>query len=115
MRGSRLNGWQRIGIVASVAWAIGAWIDTTVSFNAKANSAFSQTLDICLTQRTEDGHYSDVKDCQNAAEEAHAIELLHKNEAAAFNALLPIPIVWLLVYGFIGLFRWIRRGFQPST
>ena len=39
-RGFRLNGWQRIGIVASVAWAIGAWVYTSASFEQQAWSDF---------------------------------------------------------------------------
>jgi hypothetical protein len=34
---------------------------------------------------------------------------------AAFFAFVPIPIAWLIVYGFIWLTRWISRGFKPST
>jgi hypothetical protein len=30
-------------------------------------------------------------------------------------ALVPIPIAWLIAYGLVGLMRWIRRGFIPST
>ena len=34
---------------------------------------------------------------------------------AAFNALMPVPVAWLLVYIIVWTVRWIRRGFQPST
>ena len=27
-------------------------------------------------------------------------------------ALIPIPIAWLIVYGFVALGRWIRAGFK---
>jgi hypothetical protein len=30
-------------------------------------------------------------------------------------ALLPIPVFWLLAYLLVGLVRWIRAGFKPST
>jgi hypothetical protein len=39
----------------------------------------------------------------------------HWTYAAAFT-LIPIPIVWIIVYGLVGLVRWIRVGFarQPD-
>jgi len=30
---------------------------------------------------------------------------------AAFMAFAPIPLAWLAVYGVIGIWRWIKRGF----
>ena len=80
MRGFRLSGWQRIGIVASVAWAIGAWGYTSISFDMKAGSAFSQAMEICVNRRIEQGHTDVNGDCFSRAQESRAIELRHKNE-----------------------------------
>ena len=38
----------------------------------------------------------------------------YKWKVAALTGLAPIPIAWLLVYGLIGLVRWIRQGFKAT-
>lgn len=44
-------------------------------------------------------------------------ELQHANaeRLAPWFALMPIPVAWLVVYMFVGLTRWLRRGFQPAS
>ena len=113
MRGFRLNGWQRVGIVASVAWAIGAWIYTTHSFERQAGANSKESIESCVNREMDRGALTG--DCVDLAMEGRRLDLLNKNETAAFNALVPIPIAWLLVYGLLGLVRWIRRGFQPAS
>jgi hypothetical protein len=86
MRGFRLSEWQRIGIVISVVWAIGATLWTThdiLTMNVPAISFGSVEADI--------------------------------RRAVPWVALAPIPLAWLLVWGLVALVRWIRRGFQPSA
>jgi hypothetical protein len=34
---------------------------------------------------------------------------------AAIFGLAPIPIVWLIIYGIVGIGRWIRRGFSSAA
>jgi hypothetical protein len=114
MRGFRLNGWQRIGIVTSVAWAIGAWFYTAISFEKQATSEYLSTHEMCVTPLIEQGRTHAIADCTNLAREARSLAVLHKSETAAFNAFVPILIAWLIVYGVIGLIRWVRRGFQPA-
>ena len=29
--------------------------------------------------------------------------------------LIPVPIVWLLIYAVVGLVRWVRAGFTPQN
>jgi hypothetical protein len=43
----RLNGWQRIGIVASVIWAIGAPIYMDNEAQRDANDRFGQVYGSC--------------------------------------------------------------------
>src|SRR5690349_16652828 len=44
---SGLNGWQRIGIVASVVWAIGAPLYMRSVAETEAMAAFDRSYDIC--------------------------------------------------------------------
>jgi hypothetical protein len=97
-----------------VAWAIGAWVYTDISFEKQASAAFSEMLNICLNRQTDLGRSNVIRDCGSEAREARSLEVLHKNESAAFNALVPIPIAWLLVYIVVWTVRWVRRGFQPA-
>jgi len=47
---SRLGGWQRIGIVVSVLWAIGAGVTTRVHDASEARYMYGSTYDLCIEQ-----------------------------------------------------------------
>lgn len=107
----RLNGWQRIGIIASVIWAIvGAiWgiLETKRVHDARAGYAFSHVYGPC---RDQPGNDPDNVCFKQASAAYNAVP-----EESGWNivalALIPIPIAWLIVYGFVVLGRWVRRGF----
>ena len=115
----RLNGWQRIGIVASVCWLIGGglWINARVLDTR--TSSIEEEYNRCLAARSiqPDGTIprdtdwgpciSKFKDDYLLAADGHLYE-------TAVYTLIPIPIVWALVYGLIALRRWIRVGVTPS-
>ena len=102
MRGFRLNGWQRIGIVLSVVWMIvgGAW------GWRHANDKVDADFKLCITQIQT---ASDVQACRAKRAEA----LVPRWFGAAVVALAPITVVWLFIYGFVRLVRRIRRAFSP--
>ena len=114
MRGVRLNGWQRIGIVLSVVWALGAWL-------------YVQQLDVEQAQRLKESAYrtctdlqdqspdKGVSDCIKDAESVYDTSLQSNWSDKWVAALLPIPIAWMITYGLIGLVRWIRAGFAPEA
>jgi heme/copper-type cytochrome/quinol oxidase subunit 2 len=97
MRGFRLNGWQRIGIVLSLVWAVvgGLW---------GRKAALTPFLD-CLSDT------GNLNFCQSQYQWAIDQVWLF----ALIFGLAPIPIAWLLVYIVVWTVRWIRRGFQPSA
>jgi hypothetical protein len=93
----RLNGWQRIGIVASVIWAIGApiYMDSAA-------------------ERDADEKFSWVQCFQRASRAYESVPRYHFTSAnGAFVALAPIPVGWLIAYALVYLVRWIRAGFKP--
>jgi hypothetical protein len=96
MRRLHLNGWQRIGIVLSVVWAIvgGLW----------GRKLMFQEWATCLET------YHDLDWCDTNYQWALDAEW----PMAAIVGLVPIPIAWLLAYALIGLVHWIRRGFTAS-
>jgi hypothetical protein len=100
-RGFHLNGWQRIGIVLSVVWAIGIWWSLYVAPIVKSYSR-------CENLPALKG----FETCWHMVDVQRASQLSYMGLVIAVAALLPIPIAWLIVYGLIGLVRWIRVGFK---
>jgi hypothetical protein len=105
----RLNGWQRIGIVASVIWAIGAPIYLDQAALQEASAAFSRYYEACR-----DVPSNDPDQCFQRAGRVYdtvpRYHLLSANGAVA--ALVPVGLGWLLAYALVYLVRWIRAGFK---
>jgi hypothetical protein len=110
----RLNGWQRLGVVASVMWAIGAFL-VGISGENRAWSYYKVCMRI-------------VGDDDDAVRRSKAVDrcgVRYKNDApaaireqqaqAAFTALVPIPFAWFFTCVGIWIVRWIRRGFARPT
>jgi len=110
MRGFRLNGWQRIALVLSVLWAIGASLYTMNSFESNAKLMSERMYDDCVVHRSGTG-----EDCYNTMRQTHRVQMALGRKQAAARALLPIPLVWIAIWLVNGIVGWIRRGFQPST
>jgi hypothetical protein len=100
MRRFRLNGWQRVGIVLSVAWAILVLVGVTLGVIQDHDN-----LSDCLKSADPLMNY-----CRQRWQVPWSTYL-----GMTLVGLAPIPIAWFLVYGLVGLVRWIRRGFAPST
>jgi hypothetical protein len=103
-RGFRLNGWQRIGIVLSVVWAIvgGLW-----GMKQAVAPAWRQ-FNACMSLPNVDVKVSEeIKNEDLAA--------IQPWSTAAIVGLVPIPIVWLIAYALVAIVRWIRAGFKTST
>jgi hypothetical protein len=107
----RLNGWQRIGIVASVIWAIGAPIYLDHSAEQKATEWFGASYELCRNNPS-----SDPNRCLELASRQYDLverySLLSANGAVA--ALVPVGLGWLLAYALVYLVRWIRAGFAKQ-
>jgi hypothetical protein len=114
MRGFRLNGWQRIGIVLSVLWAIGAWLYMEAAAFKAAQEAMTVISDMCIRNKTDRNDF-DFKPCFDQANDIRQTTFGDWSAWAWPVALVPIPIIWVLVYLLLSVVRWIRRGFQPST
>jgi hypothetical protein len=115
----RLNGWQRVGIVLSVVWVIGAAIhekdELNRQYEAAYDAAWRPVYDQCSEAQKRDPQTARGMDCLREAQRiAWATTPKVSGWSMALAALVPIPIAWLLVYALIALVRWIRRGFSPS-
>jgi hypothetical protein len=102
----RLNGWQRIGIVASICWALGAWVYTASSEN------WAQRDFMACLERIEPGGSTR---CVEEAKHARPIADAQQRQRAIINALVPPPLGWLFAYGALGIVGWIREGFSSAA
>jgi hypothetical protein len=105
----RLNGWQRMGIVASVVWAIGGglWGNDIAIRDGTALAKLKYS--ICLDQPNYNGAV-----CSQTFDKEYAKGVEGHWYAAALSAFVPIPIAWLIVYGLVALVRWIGAGFRSA-
>ena len=107
----RLNGWQRIGIVVSVVWAVGAAIYQRNADIERAERFVNWAYQVC-TEAKSLKHESDFGDCSRELTKNWAIWLEGSWGNVALASLIPIPLGWLLVYVIIRIYRWVKTGFK---
>jgi hypothetical protein len=112
MRGDfamRLNGWKRIGIIASVVWAIGAF----VHYSGKAMDFYQSFANTEVQSCLDANGGKELPDvgCLRRGEDDAVAHLPEAREEGAIYALFPIPFAWGIVYLVIFVVRWVRRGF----
>ncbi len=102
----RLNGWQCLGIVLSILWAIGAGIHTRNGDLEGARSFANLSYKVCTNEKLLKND-NDISSCEHERQANVAKWLKDGNSNAniAFLALVPIPFGWLA--GFI-LFYFVR-------
>jgi hypothetical protein len=106
----KLNGWKRIGIVASIGWILGAYI-YTFSYESAADLRFVGLI----TQSCAEDHIGNevgYNECMKRGEDYHAEVFPSEHLAAAMAAFIPVPFAWGFVYLILFLARWIKRGFH---
>ena len=107
----RINGWQRIGIIASVLWAICAYF---YAFSVEEKSLGQLNADIhasCF----ESAHDKVAWQVCEDATMTQAINDLHfERRLATAVAVVPVPLAWGFVYFVLFLARWIKRGFART-
>jgi hypothetical protein len=117
---AKMGGWVRIGIVLSVIWIlVGGFWGNNAAIN-DASKLSSLQLDNCVSANKarlrSKGDNSEPYDqvwtpCWDQLSKNYLRNVDGHWWAAAIVGLAPIPIAWLIVYMFVGLYRWIRRGF----
>lgn len=106
----KINGWKRLGIIASVVWVIGAYFYT---LNAAMERNIS--LNVEIENSCAEVHRDEPNDpCFQEAVDSAMRQLPGEREEAAIVALLPVPVAWGVTYLVLFLVRWVRRGFQAK-
>ena len=106
----KLNGWKRIGILASVAWVLGAGLHT-LNVEGRRHSEFvADRVTSC------EDSYSAIN-CDRYFDSSAEIkeQLLIEWQDAVIVAFSPIPFAWGSIYLIIFLLRWLKRGFQLAA
>jgi len=86
--------------VLSVLWAIGGGLWWDANTAGPVREAMNRCVEL-----------SDEPICGGL----YAAQLAGIKYSTLLFALVPIPLVWLLVYIVVWATSWIRRGFQPSA
>ncbi len=104
----RLNGWQRIGVVASIVWLLyGAYVGNEHGLHQ--GDWARDVYQACV-----DEPRANHEDCSQQFDRNWRSATQYHWEYAALYGLVPIPFGWLSVYSLLFLSRWIRSGFRPS-
>ena len=102
----RINGWQRIGIVLSITWIIGAAYVSRQQEMKTAENILNFQFNDCWQSKE-----YDFKTCSDKRGETWLILMKPHWSNHAFYSLTPAVLGWLFVYMMLGIYRWVRRGF----
>ncbi|MGA2696986.1 MAG: hypothetical protein ABSE92_13060 [Terriglobales bacterium] len=122
---AKLNGWQRIGIIASVVWILGTGARTYDSEIERASSLIYLSCDSAAkaplpskppNSPPEPGAVpvppgAVVADDCEQAKESLGLAIKNAKLDAALVALVPVPLGWGIIYLVLFLVRWVKRGF----
>jgi hypothetical protein len=108
----RLNGWQRIGIVASILWAISTAVYLNLWYWEHAYESAARLAKSCENIAPEYRAQED-KDCWHSYPKNIA---LYMNGLGFWHdympfSLMPILLGWIIAYVVIAVVKWIKRGF----
>jgi len=106
----KLNGWKRIGIIASVVWMVGAgpytlWIVGKANDRQFEESDRVECLPILGSNRTIYEH------CVANLSNYRLSQIPYERLDAVLMAIVPVPFAWGLAYLVLFLVRWVKRGF----
>jgi hypothetical protein len=107
----RIGGWQRVGIVASVAWVIcGGMYQHLADWKEARETAFA-VGEVCFRGLSANATTKAVLDC--GAREVQLRDTLMGDDGlnVALMAFGPLPLAWLAAYVSRGVWRWVRAGF----
>lgn len=109
----RLGGWTRLGIVATIFWIVGAWTYVTSTNLEKARNWAELEVRLCM-RAEEARRIKTGVDCWKRWRPAYEMMMESNKVEAPAVALVPVPIIWFVVWLSICVGRWVRAGFASS-
>jgi hypothetical protein len=109
----KLNGWEKIGIIASLAWILGAGLHTLHAQIRDASKTIASDRVACdsdLSGMTDEAKKKASEACNEHAQDALAAATVNARLIAVMVALLPVPVGWGVGYFGPFLAVWARRG-----
>ena len=112
----KLNGWQRIGIIASAGWILGGWLytyETEIDRASRLIAEIHVRCDSNLPDYLKDQAAYDAafQRCNKEDADSLAQAISNARLSAALVALAPVPLGWGFAYLVVSLVRWVRLGF----
>lgn len=104
----RLNGWQRIGVILSVLWVVGAAITYRNEQIDNAADLFQYRYKLCLEASVP------LNKCLNSVSLQDAMDETAIWSDVAFFAFGPVIAGWLLVLSAVKVYRWVSDGFSKE-
>lgn len=105
----KLNRWQRIGVVLSVVWALGA-----AYYERSSQMESGQKWMEISSQSCHDSNALAInppkKDCSKEWEKDFQMFMTPNWEVIAFISIAPIPIGWGVAFLLIRIYRWVKAG-----
>jgi hypothetical protein len=130
--GILMSGWQRMGVVISVLWILGAPFGLVISQNHSASDYYASCYDLKyrIASNYRDARRNDLADatenrahdgCWKVAGFTTVGQLLSGLTAGDFQSgilrallLVPLAAFWIIGGIVTGTLRWIGRGFQKT-
>jgi hypothetical protein len=112
---TKLNGWKRVGIIASFVWVLGAGVHTYSSDIDEASKFIVSTHIACdrnLINVPESDWDKAFDRCNKDADDSLALAITDARLEAALVAFVPVPLGWAFAYLVLFLARWVKRGFM---
>jgi hypothetical protein len=100
----KLNGWQRIGVIASVVWVVGSFLYVRKQQMKFGLDYAKFHFDMCMS-------HSVVADCVAKMDKELVTAYQIGWEEVIVYTLLPVPLAWLVAYIAIKIFKWVKKGF----
>jgi len=104
----KLGKLQRLGIVLSILWVIGATCYQAVTTSDNGLKILNNSLAFCL-------NVNPSKECWSEWERDREAMTDPYWKMALLNSMIPVPIVWFLVCLSIFTYRWVMRGGGKSS
>jgi hypothetical protein len=109
----QLGGWQRIGIILSIVWALGAAIYQRNADIEHAQDFMSLAYKACTESKLLNND-SDWSSCDQESAKHWEIWLEGSWRNVALKSFVPIPFGWGVAYLLLAIGRWVRTGFKKG-